>query len=134
MQSFYLRFLVYATENWPFFWNLSSYLKSSLIFFMQIRHMRAHFFGPYLSHITRETCIVSFHHFDFFSYRTCLWKKAPNWASFVIVICNYWSFKSLCSPLCHFKTQSILQFILSLSISTWTLSLLTKHASPKVKL
>ena len=32
MRSFYLQFRIYATENWPFFWNLSSNLQSSLVF------------------------------------------------------------------------------------------------------
>ena len=32
MRSFYLRFCVCAIESWPFFWNLSSNLQSSLVF------------------------------------------------------------------------------------------------------
>jgi len=32
MRSFYLRFCVYATQKWPFFWNLSSNNQSSLVF------------------------------------------------------------------------------------------------------
>ena len=32
IRSFYLRFRVYATENWQFFWKLSSNLQSSLDF------------------------------------------------------------------------------------------------------
>jgi len=34
LRSYYLRFQVYATENWLFFWNLSPSLQSSLDFFM----------------------------------------------------------------------------------------------------
>ena len=29
-------------------------------FYMQIRYMRAYFFGPHVSHITRETCTTFF--------------------------------------------------------------------------
>jgi len=32
MRSFYLRFRVYAIQKWPFSWNLSSNLQSSLVF------------------------------------------------------------------------------------------------------
>ena len=32
VRSFFLQFRVCATENWPFFWNLSSNLQSSLVF------------------------------------------------------------------------------------------------------
>jgi len=32
MQSFYLRFRVYLIRKWPFYWNLTSNLQSSLVF------------------------------------------------------------------------------------------------------
>jgi len=32
MRSFYLQFRIYAIRKWPFFWNLSSNLQSSLVF------------------------------------------------------------------------------------------------------
>ncbi len=32
-RSFYLRFYIYAIQKWPFFWNLSSNLQSSFVFF-----------------------------------------------------------------------------------------------------
>jgi len=32
MRSFYLQFRVYAIRKWPFFWNLTSNLQSSLVF------------------------------------------------------------------------------------------------------
>jgi len=32
MRSFYLRFRVYAIRKWPFYWNLTSNLQSSLVF------------------------------------------------------------------------------------------------------
>ncbi len=46
MRSFYLRFCIYAIVNYP--WS----------FYMQIRYMRAYFWSPYLSHITRSTCFL----------------------------------------------------------------------------
>ena len=44
MQSFYLRFHVYATQNWPFFWNPSSNLHSSLVFLYAISLYASLFF------------------------------------------------------------------------------------------
>ena len=41
----YLQFRVYAIENWPCFWNLSSSIQSTLIFLK----------SQYLLHISRET-------------------------------------------------------------------------------
>ena len=57
MQSFYLRFHVYATQNWPFFWNPPLIYTHPWSFYMLFRYMLAYFFSPYLSHITRDTCI-----------------------------------------------------------------------------
>ena len=57
MWSFYLRFGVYATENWPFFWNLTTNLQSSLFFVYASLFFRS--LSPYLLHITRDTCIKS---------------------------------------------------------------------------
>ncbi len=59
MQSLYLRFCISAIEKWPFFWNLCC---NSMSFYMPICCMRAYFWGPYLSHITRSTCF-------------CLWNR-----------------------------------------------------------
>jgi hypothetical protein len=64
MWPFYLRFCVCAIEKWPFSWNLSSNLRLSLVFYMQINYMPAYFLSPYLSHIMRSTCIVFWNFFS----------------------------------------------------------------------
>ena len=38
-------------------------------YYMRIRYMRANFFSPYLSHITRDTCTVEAAECDYFGTR-----------------------------------------------------------------
>jgi hypothetical protein len=56
MLSFYLRIRINSIEKWPFFLNLSSNYSDCWSFYMWIHYMRAYFWSPYLSHITRSTC------------------------------------------------------------------------------
>ena len=60
MQSFYLRFRVFATEKWLFSGTYPLIYSHPWSFYMRIRYMRAYFFGPYLTNITRDTCIWYF--------------------------------------------------------------------------
>jgi len=58
MQSFYLRISLYAIEKWPFSGIYPLIYSDCRSFYMQIHYMLAYFWSPYLSHITRSTCIV----------------------------------------------------------------------------
>jgi hypothetical protein len=59
MRPFYLRFRVCAIEKWPFSWNRTypQIYSYSWSFYMPICYMRAYFWSPYLSKITRSACI-----------------------------------------------------------------------------
>jgi hypothetical protein len=56
---FYLRIRVYAIENDPFYRTYPLFYGHSWSFYMQIRYMLDIFYGPYLAHITRSTCITN---------------------------------------------------------------------------
>ena len=47
----------YVNDSWPFSGTYPLIYSNPWSFYIQIRYMRAYFFGPYLSHITRDTCI-----------------------------------------------------------------------------
>ncbi len=56
MRSFYLRFRIYVIHKSI---NLYPLIYSNpWSFYMGIYYMRAYFWSPYLSHVTRSTCIV----------------------------------------------------------------------------
>ena len=55
MRSFYLRFRIYATENWLFFATDPLINSHPWSLYLLICYLRAYFFRPYLSHIMRET-------------------------------------------------------------------------------
>jgi hypothetical protein len=90
-KSLYLRFRVFATENLSLFLNLSFLFYShSWSFYMQIHYVQAHCFGLYLSHITRDTCIINL---------KVRWKKSKKcttelkWSQ--IFLSNFGSFKKI---------------------------------------
>ncbi len=59
MRSFYLQFRIYVIHKWSLFWNLYPLIYSNpWSFYMGIYYMRAYFWSPYLSNVTRSTCIV----------------------------------------------------------------------------
>jgi len=48
MRSFYLQFRVYAIQKWPFFWDPSSNLQSSLVFlYVNLLYASLFFWSPY---------------------------------------------------------------------------------------
>jgi len=57
MRSFYLRIRVYAIEKWPFSVTYPLINSDAWSFYMRFHYMRAYFWSPYLSHITRSTFI-----------------------------------------------------------------------------
>ncbi len=75
MRSFYLRFCIYAIQKWPFSGTYPLIYSHPRSFYKQIPCMRAHFCSPYLSHITRSTCMFNFARMDWESQdgKTC-WK------------------------------------------------------------
>ncbi len=52
----YMRFGVYAIQEWPFSGTYPLIYSHPWAFYMRIHYMRAYFWGPYLSNITRSTC------------------------------------------------------------------------------
>ncbi len=60
MLSFYLRICVYGymqLKNGIFYWTYPLIYSDLWSFYMRIHYMWAYFWSPYLSHITRSTCI-----------------------------------------------------------------------------
>jgi len=62
MRSFYLQFCIYAIQKKPFSGTYPLFYSNSWSFYMQIHYIRAYFWSPYLSKITRSTCRLSFSH------------------------------------------------------------------------
>ncbi len=58
MRSFYLQFHVNAIWKWPFSRTYPLIYSHPWSFYIQIRDMRAYFWSPYLSNITRSNCIT----------------------------------------------------------------------------
>jgi len=57
MQTFYLRFRVYAIQKWPFYGTNPLINSHPWSFYMRIHYMRVYFWSPYLLHITWAACI-----------------------------------------------------------------------------
>jgi len=60
MQSFYLRFRVYAIRKWPFSETYPLIYSHPWSIYMRIHYMQTYFWSPYLSHITRSNCSYIF--------------------------------------------------------------------------
>jgi len=60
MRSFYLQIRIYAIEKWPFSGAYPLIYSDCRSFYMRIHYMRAYFWSPYLSHITRSTVLYRF--------------------------------------------------------------------------
>jgi len=57
IRSFYMRIGVYAIEKWPFSGTYPLIYSDCWSFNMQFHYIRAYFWSPYFSHITRSTSI-----------------------------------------------------------------------------
>ncbi len=68
MRVFYLRFRVYAIQKWPFSGTYPLINSHPWSFYMRICYMGVYFWSPFLSHITRSTCIL----FDILHLGVCL--------------------------------------------------------------
>jgi len=77
MRSFYLQIRVYAIEKWPFSGTHPLIYSNPWSFYMQIHYMQAYFWSPYLSHITRSTCI-RFHPFFLLKWDDITCKQMVN--------------------------------------------------------
>ncbi len=58
LRSFYLRFHAYAIEKWPFSGTYPLIYSYPWSFYIRIHYMRANFWSPCLSHITRSVLSI----------------------------------------------------------------------------
>jgi len=56
-------------------------------FYLQIHYMRAYFWSPYLSHITRSTCIIKF---QMSISVSCYMQFLCSFYDLTVWVCNFW--------------------------------------------